>query len=142
MLKRILKNIFAVIVGWILGSFLNMGLVELGNLVFPIKGINMNSMEELAIVIPTLNATYFIFPFLAHALGTLVGAIVAAFIAVSHKLWFALSIGGLFFIGGAMMVSMLPNSPMLFNVTDLVLAYIPMGWLGYKVAVIFTKSNN
>ena len=67
-MKQILINVFAVLAGWIIGSSLNMGLVELGNLVFPIKGVNRNSMEELAIVIPTLNATYFIFPFLAHAL--------------------------------------------------------------------------
>ena len=69
-MKQILINVFAVLAGWIIGSSLNMGLVELGNLVFPIKGVNTNSMEELAVVIPTLTATYFIFPFLAHALGT------------------------------------------------------------------------
>ena len=37
-MKQILINVFAVLAGWIIGSSLNMGLVELGNLVFPIKG--------------------------------------------------------------------------------------------------------
>ena len=56
-------------------------------------------MEELAIVIPTLNATYFIFPFLAHALGTFLGAkFIAWKIASSHKMRIAMTIGLLIFI--------------------------------------------
>ena len=42
----------------------------------------------------------FVFPFLAHALGTLAGAFVAAKIAASHKMRFALAIGFLFLLGG------------------------------------------
>ena len=73
-------------------------------------------------------------PFLAHALGTLVGAFIAAKIAVSHKMRFALGLGVFFLLGGIAAVFMLP-APMWYNVTDLVLAYIPMAYLGGKMAV-------
>ena len=139
MLKRILKNIFAVIVGWILGSFLNMGLVELGNLVFPIKGVNMNSMEELAIVIPTLSATYFIFPFLAHALGTFLGAFIAWNIASSHKMRIAMTIGGLFLLAGIAVNYLLPG-PKCFTIIDLTLSYLPMAYFGGFLASFYSKT--
>ena len=138
MLKRILKNIFAVILGWIIGSFLNMGLVELGNLVFPIKGVNRNSMEELAVVISTLNATYFIFPFLAHALGTFLGAFIAWNIASSHKMRIAMTIGGLFLLGGFAVNYLLPG-PKWFTILDLTLSYLPMAYFGGFLASFYSK---
>ena len=69
----------------------------------------------------------FIFPFLAHALGTLIGAFLAK-IANSYQLPLALSIGVCFLIGGVTMVYILPT-PVWFICTDLILAYIPMGYL-------------
>ena len=138
MVKRILKNIFAVILGWIIGSLLNMGLVELGNLVFPIKGVNRNSMEELAIVIPTLNASYFIFPFLAHALGTFLGAFIAWNIASSHKMRIAMTIGGLFLLGGFAVNYLLPG-PKWFTILDLTLSYLPMAYFGGFLASFYSN---
>jgi hypothetical protein len=76
---------------------------------------------------------HFIFPFLAHALGTLVGAAVAARIAASRKFELAMAIGALFLAGGIGSVMMLP-SPTWFNVLDLVGAYFPMAWIGWKLA--------
>jgi hypothetical protein len=40
-------------------------------------------------------------------------------------------IGVLFLAGGISMVFMVPNAPMWFNSIDLILAYIPMAYLGY-----------
>lgn len=74
-----------------------------------------------------------IIAFLAHALGTLVGAIIAGLIAATHKMKFALSIGLFFLIGGIINVFMLP-SPLWFAIIDLAGAYIPMAWLGGKMA--------
>nr|WP_298002096.1 hypothetical protein [uncultured Flavobacterium sp.] len=42
-----------------------------------------------------------------------------------------LIIGTLFFVGGVTMILQLPQSPMWFNVTDLLLAYFPMAYLGF-----------
>jgi hypothetical protein len=75
----------------------------------------------------------FIFPFLAHALGTLAGAAVAARIAASHPMTFAIFIGVLFLAGGITMVVMV-GGPLWFILTDLLLAYIPMGILGGMLA--------
>ena len=132
-MKPIFRNILAIIAGWIGGSVINMGLIQTGHKVFPIEGVDINDMETLAAVMPTLGNEYFIFPFLAHALGTLVGAIIAGRIAANHKMKFSMAIGALFLVGGIMVNFMLPG-PTWFAVTDIVLAYIPMAWLGGTIA--------
>jgi len=66
---------------------------------------------------------------LAHAIGTLVGAYIAARIAATHKFKFALGIGAAFLIGGIINVINLP-APTWFSALDLIVAYIPMAWLG------------
>ena len=139
-MNPILRNILAVIAGWIGGSIINMGLVNIGHKLIPIEGIDPNSMTELAAVMPTLEFKYFIFPFLAHALGTLVGAIIAGSIAVNHKMKFSLAIGVLFLIGGIMVNYMLPG-PTWFAATDILFAYIPMAWLGGKIAIKYSRKN-
>jgi len=133
-MKPIIRNILAVITGWIAGSLINMGLVQTGHLLIPIEGIDPSDMEALAQVMPSLDFKYFIFPFLAHALGTLVGSLVAGFIAVSHTMRFSLAVGFLFLLGGIMVNYMLPG-PQWFAVLDILVAYIPMAWLGGKIAV-------
>ncbi len=130
----IFKNISAVVLGWLVGSSLNMGLIQTGLYIFPISGIDPNDMDAFAEVMPTLGFEYFIFPFLAHALGTFVGAIMASMIAESKKMKFALYIGGLFLLGGIAVNYMLAG-PTWFAVADIVLAYIPMAWLGGKIGV-------
>ena len=139
-MNPVLKNILAVIVGWIGGSIVNMTLVKIGHKLIPIEGIDPNSMTELAAVMPTLEFKYFIFPFLAHALGTLVGAIIAGLLAVSHKMKFSLGIGILFLIGGIMVNYMLPG-PTWFAATDILIAYIPMAWLGGKIAIKYSRGK-
>jgi len=136
--NRIFKNVLAVIIGWLGGSIVNMGLIELGHKVFPIAGFDLNDMNSLASLMPTLNPMYFIFPFLAHALGTLVGALLAGRIATTHKMKFSMAIGGLFLVGGIMINFMLPG-PTWFAVVDILIAYIPMAWIGGKLA---QKYNN
>lgn len=110
-----------------------MGLVETGHTLIPIEGLDPNDMNALAKAMPTLSAKYFIFPFLAHALGTLLGAIVAGWIAASHKMKFSLAIGVLFLLGGIVVSFMLP-APIWFIACDIIIAYIPMAFIGGKIA--------
>ena len=131
-MKTIVRNILAIIIGWFIGSFVNMGLVETGHTLIPIEGLDPNDMNALAKVMPTLSAKYFIFPFLAHALGTLLGAIVAGWIAASHKMKFSLAIGVLFLLGGIVVSFMLP-APIWFIACDIIIAYIPMAFIGGKI---------
>ncbi len=130
----IIRNILAVIGGLILGSAVNMGLIMIsGSIIPPPEGVDASNMESLKAGMHLFQAKHFIFPFLAHALGTLIGALIASLIAANSKLTFALVIGAFFLIGGIVNVFMLP-SPIWFTVLDLVLAYIPMAWLGRKIA--------
>lgn len=131
-MSYILRNIFAIIAGWLLGSVINMVLVQLGHLVFPLEGIDPNNMQALSDVLPTLDFQYFIFPFLAHAIGTFIGALLAGSMARSHKRIVCMLIALLFFVGGVMVNTML-SGPKWFTIMDLVLAYFPMAWLASKL---------
>ena len=133
-MNPILKNILAVIAGIIIGMAVNMALVYIGPMIIPPpEGADMTTSEGLNEVAHLLRPAHFIFPFLAHAGGTMVGAFVAAKIAANNKMKFALGIGVFFLIGGIAASQMIP-APTWFIVLDLVAAYIPMGWLGGKWA--------
>ena len=112
----------------------NLGLINAGHKVLPIDGVSPDDMEALAEAMPHLDFEYFVFPFLAHALGTLVGAIVAGLVAASHKMIFVWVIGALFFIGG-IMVNYMVQGPLWFTIADIALAYIPMAWIAGKIAL-------
>ncbi len=130
----IIKGILAVLAGVIAGMAVNMGLINLGPSIIPSpEGVDVTKVESIVSNIGLYEPKHFIMPFLAHALGTLVGAFVASKIALGKaKLIISLSIGAFFLLGGAMMVSQIP-APLWFNVLDLAIAYIPMGWLGWKL---------
>jgi len=132
-MKVVAFNILAVVVGLALGSALNMTLITIGpQLIAPPEGADVSTMEGLGATMHLFAPKHFVFPFLAHALGTLAGAYAAYLIAASRKQSMSLLVGGFFFVGGVSSVFMLP-SPIWFNATDLLLAYIPMAWLGIKL---------
>lgn len=130
---KIARNILAIPAGLVLGSIVNMALVTAGPLVFPPpEGADITTMEGLKATIHLFGPQNFIFPFLAHALGTLVGAMVAGTVTTVYREKFPYVVAVLFLAGGIANVFMLP-SPMWFNVLDLVGAYLPMGWLGGRL---------
>ena len=123
-LKNAIVGVVAVLVGLYIGGSLNMYLITIsGSIVAPPEGAIMTTTEGLKEALHLFEPKHFLMPFLAHALGTLVGAFVAALIALKHKVRFALGIGCIFLVGGIMMTFMLP-SPVWFTVVDLSLAYI------------------
>ncbi len=133
-MNPIVRNILAVIAGLVVGSAVNMGIIMIsGSIIPPPEGADVTTMDGLKASMHLFEPKHFIFPFLAHALGTLVGAIIAALIAATHKMKFALGIGLLFIIGGIINVFTLPSPPW-FTILDLAGAYIPMGWIGGKIA--------
>ena len=80
---------------------------------------------------------HFLFPFLAHALGTLIGAFVASKFAATKQKSMALIVGFLFLAGGTINVFLL-SAPMWFNAVDIIGAYLPMAIIGWKL----TNSKN
>jgi hypothetical protein len=133
-MNPILRNTLCIIAGIILGSVVNMSIVNLGSSLIPAPaGVDTQTTEGLTAGIHLFEPKHYLFPFLAHALGTLVGAWLAIRLSAGKPLYAGLVVALLFFAGGAFMVFILP-SPMWFNITDLVLAYFPMAWLGWKAA--------
>ena len=129
-MNPIARNVLAVISGILSGSLVNMGLINIGPFVVPLpEGADVTTMDNLRDSMKLFTPMNFLFPFLGHAMGTLSGAFVAAKVAANHPMRVAIGIGVFFLIGGAMMVRMV-GGPMWFNVADLLLAYIPMGYLG------------
>ena len=132
-MNPVIKNIIAVVVGLIVGSIVNMAIIMMSATVIPLpEGVVSSDMESLKSGMHLFEWKHFIFPFLAHALGTLSGAYLTTRMAASHHFTLALIIGGFFLIGGIVNVIQLP-APLWFEVTDLVLAYLPMAWLGFKL---------
>ena len=126
----ILRNILAVLAGAIIGMIINAQLINIGHsIIIPPEGFDAENLKTYGL----LETKHLLFPFLGHALGTLVGAYIVARFAISHQKRFAIGIGVLFLIGGILVSTMIP-APVWFIATDLILAYIPMGLLGAKLA--------
>jgi len=133
-MNNTVRNVLAIIIGLVIGMIVNMGLVNIGPSIIPMPtGTDVITMEGLKESMKLFEPINFLFPFLAHALGTLVGAFVAAKMAVNNHLLSAMIIGFIFLIGGISMVYMV-GGPLWFIVFDLVLAYLPMAYLGLLIA--------
>jgi hypothetical protein len=131
-MPNLLRNILAVVVGLVIGGFVNMALVILSPSLIPAPvGVDVNDAESLAKGIHLFEPRHFIMPFLAHALGTLVGAIVAYLIAATYRVQMAYVIGAVFLCGGVAASFMIP-APAWFIALDLLGAYLPMAWLGVQ----------
>lgn len=126
----IVRNILAVVVGIVVGSVVNMAIITVGPTVIPLpEGVDMKETDKLAENLKLFEPANFVAPWLAHALGTLAGAFVAAKVAASRKMTFALAIGVFFLLGGIMTVWMFGGT-VWFALLDLIGAYLPMGFLG------------
>lgn len=140
-MKNIVLNVVAVLLGLIIAGAVNMSLVLLGPYVIPPPpGADMTTAEGLTAAMPLLEPKHFIFPFLAHAVGTFVGAFVAALLAASHRKAIAIGVGLFFLAGGVAAAFMIP-APLWFVVVDLLFAYTPMGWLAGTLAARVRKTQ-
>lgn len=129
-----IRPALAVLLGLVVGSMVNMGLIMLGSKVIPPPaGADVMSMEGLKASIHLFGPRHYLFPFLAHALGTLVGAFLATAVAKGPGRVPAFVVGGCFLFGGIANVLMLPGAGW-YPPTDLLLAYLPMAWLGDLLA--------
>lgn len=131
-MPNLVRNILAVILGVVVGSAINMTLVTISpSLIAPPVGVDVNNPASLAQEIHLFEPRHFVMPFLAHALGTLAGALVAYLIAATVKPRFAYTIGVVYLCGGIAASFMIP-APAWFIALDLCLAYLPMAWLAIQ----------
>lgn len=132
-MNPILRNIIAVIFGVVACMGTNMFIIGISGKIIPLpEGVDPNNLESIKENLHLYEFKHFIMPFLAHALGSLVGAFLAALIAATKKMTFAYTIGCFHLLGGIAAAVMIP-APTWFIVTDLALAYIPMAWIGGKL---------
>lgn len=128
-----LRNIIGVVVGIVVASLVNIGLVTLGHALVPLPvGADVSTMEGLAAAMPNFEVKHFVFPFLAHAAGPLVGTFITMLIAVSHKMKIAIGMAVFFLLGGIFANVMLP-APFWFKAVDLIFAYVPTALIGAKL---------
>ena len=136
----LLRLIAACLAGLITGSLVNGGILKLADVLLPPPaGVDMHSMAGLQAALPTLPALHFLGPWLAHAGGTLAGAWLASRLLPPRQWTGALLVGLLFLAGGITMAWQLP-APRWFELTDLLLAYLPMTALGHWLAQLRRQS--
>ena len=140
-MPTLLRNVIAVVAGVVIGGLVNSALIMLSpSIVAPPGGVDVNDAESLRRSIHLFQPRHFVMPFLAHALGTLAGALAAHVIAATHKLPIALLIGVVFLFGGIAASVMIP-APAWFIAVDLLLAYIPMAWLAARIGARFAVTT-
>lgn len=127
------RKVLAVLTGIVIGNIVNGGLITIGPMfIVAPADVDVNDIESIKANFHLYEFKDFVIPFLAHALGTLVGAFTAAKIAKQDEIKYGLGIGVFFLIGGIAMSYMIYHP--IFSPIDLIVAYIPMGWLGAKLA--------
>lgn len=140
-MKAILTSIFAVVLGLMVGSGINMGVIELGSFIIPPpSGVDVSNVESINKSIDLYQPKHFLAPFLAHALGTLAGALIAFVVGSGQRLHCAYAVGVLFLAGGIAAAIMIA-APVWFIVLDLVVAYLPMAWLGARLGKQFKSDG-
>lgn len=136
-----LRNAFALVAGIAIGGSVNMALIVLGpSIIAPPAGVDVTNAESFRASIHLFEPKHFVAPFLAHALGTLAGALAAFFVAATHKAAFAYVIGAIFLCGGIAASFMIP-APAWFIVLDLSAAYLPMSWIGLLIGARMQPGN-
>lgn len=129
-MNPIVRNILAVLIGAVACVFLNGALLNLMHTLNPPPAaFAPDKLDTYAL----LEAKHLLNPFVAHALPSLVGGVIAALIAASRKMTMALVVGGLHLLGGIMAAFIIP-APAWYIALDLLVAYLPMAWIGAKLA--------
>ncbi len=74
-MKSKLKNVLAVVVGVVVGSIANVIVVMIGPAIIPPpEGVDVTNVDSIKSSMHLFEFRHFIFPWVAHALGSLVGA--------------------------------------------------------------------
>lgn len=134
-LKETLIMAALVFAAMLIGGAVNMIIVNLGGMLIEApEGADITTMKGLKASIHLFKPINFLFPFLAHALGVLISSFLATKFLKKNQIAMVAGIVVLNFVGGLMMIIELPGSPLWFNLTDLIFAYAPMGYLGWVLA--------
>jgi len=104
-----MRDITAVLLGWIVGMVANMAFVFLSVALYPMPdGVTFNDKEGFAAYIETLPLTAFLIILAAHLGQAFFGALVAAKISRKRPMVVAMIIGVLSLIGGYINMQSIP----------------------------------
>jgi hypothetical protein len=127
------RNIAAVLLGFIVGSLVNMAIITASpHIIPPPAGVDVSKVESMQASLHLFEAKHFLFPFLALALGALAGSLLAFVAAGSRRAAMAYTVSTLFLAGGIAASVMIP-APTWFKALDLTVAYLPMAWLATRL---------
>lgn len=128
-----IRNTLAVIAGFVALALAKYLATKLGNAIIPPPaGVDLSTMDGFKAAIPLFEAKQWLPALFEHAMGSMAGGAVTAYVAASHRMTLALGIGALHMVGGLVAALLLPF-PAWVIVVDLVGMYLPMAWIGGKL---------
>lgn len=132
-MPTILRNLLVLFSGIVIGYYVNMSILMLSPIMTPPpEGMDVTNAASIKEHLHLIGPKYYIIPFIADAVGTLLGACFVASFALGPKLKWTISVGVFFMILGITnLVTM--RSPMWFTIVNLSLAFLPMAFLGYQL---------
>ena len=132
-----MRDIFAVLVGWIVGMAAKMAFDFLSVALYPMPdGVTFDDKERYAAYIETLPLTAFLIVLVAHLSQAFFGGLAAAKISKKRPTTVAMIIGVLSLIGGYINMQSIPLPTWMWIEMPL---YLVAAWLA---AYLVTASNN
>ena len=133
----IIRNIIAVLVGWVVGSMANMAIFKLNETIYPMpEGVDFSDTEGFAAYVSTLPLIALLLVLTAHLGQSFFGSWVAAAISKKQPMIVAMIVGVLSLIGGIVMFVRIPHPTWMLIEMPL---YLVVAWLA---ALIVIKRRN
>ena len=125
------RNVIAAIIGIVAGMALNMGILEINYLAYPIpEGIDINDPAQLQNYVNALPALAFLVVMAAHLAQSFGGGWVAARLGSSRPMLLAMIVGALSLAGGVMMMTMVQGPAWMANELPL---YLVVAWIAGRM---------
>lgn len=126
---KMVKNILSIIMGLAASSFIIFALEVLGHIIYPLPpDLDLNNMEAVKAFTGTAPPIVFVLVIIAYAVGSFVGGLVAAAIAVNNKMTKAITVGGILMGLGAYNLFMIPHP--VWTIIISIFLFIPCSWMG------------
>ena len=143
-MKKTIYTILWVVLSLVFGSLINGLIIYIAPLIikYP-EGVSFATEASTIQSMKLLEPIHLMIPFLAHAIGTFISTFLMSIYIKKPYLKIAFIISLLYLVAGIYMVFLIP-APLWFNILDLTLAYIPMGYFGAKLGVkinVFKRNN-
>ena len=128
-----MRDIMAVLVGWVVGMAANMAFVFLNVALYPMPdGVTFNDKEGFAAYIETLPMTAFLIVLVAHLSQAFFGALAAAKISMKRPTTVAMIVGVLSLIGGYINMQSIPLPTWMWIEMPL---YLVFAWLAAYLVI-------